>query len=139
MVITHYTLAVFEIIILMRQMFNPLHNITNQELFEKHLRNQNATMKIHDFCYEGKSSHVAAKLTSFTVSQDELVTKEDTGKEECIVHIAEYKKGISWAKVASNSEKIKPMALAVIEFSLSEAISHSAGSQSVSQPVENSV
>ena len=57
-------------------MLNPLHSITNQELFAIKV----ATMKIHDFCYEEKSSHVTAKLTPFAVSQDELlVRKEDTG------------------------------------------------------------
>ena len=43
-------------------------------------------------------------------------------------------KGISQAEATSNSEKIKPVALAIIELCLSEAISYS-----VSQSVENSV
>ena len=42
-------------------------------------------------------------------------------------------KGICRAEVMSNSEKIKPVSLAVIELHLSEGIS-----QSVSQSVENS-
>ena len=43
-------------------------------------------------------------------------------------------KGTSRAEAMSNSEKIKPVALAVIELHLSEGIS-----QSVSQSVENSI
>ena len=43
-------------------------------------------------------------------------------------------KDTSLAEVMSNSEKIKPIALAVIELRLSEGIS-----QSVTQSVENSV
>ena len=43
-------------------------------------------------------------------------------------------KGISQAEAMSNSEKIKPVALAVIKLHLSEGIS-----QSVTQSVENSV
>ena len=43
-------------------------------------------------------------------------------------------KGTCWAKATSNSEKIKPVALAVIELRLSEGIS-----QPVTQSVENSI
>ena len=40
-----------------------------------------ATMKnTDDFHYEGKPSRATAKSTSFSVSQDERDTKEDTGK-----------------------------------------------------------
>ena len=49
---------------------------------------------------------------------------------ECIV----WTKGTSWAEATSNSEKIKPLALAIIELRLSEGIS-----QSVVQSVENSI
>ena len=49
-------------------------------------------------------------------------------------------KGTSWAEAMSNSETIKPVALAVIELRLSEGIDISQLlSQSVSQPLENSV
>ena len=41
--------------------------------------------------------------------------------------------GTCWAEVTMNSEKIKPVSIAVIEIHLSESIS-----QSVSQAVENS-
>ena len=51
-------------------------------------------------------------------------------------------KGISPAEVTSNSEKIKPVALAVIELHLFEGISQSVTqivSQLLSQSVENSI
>ena len=47
-------------------------------------------------------------------------------------------KGTCRTEVTSNNEKIKPVALAVIELLLSEGISQSVSS-SVSQSVENSV
>ena len=74
----------------------------------------------NNFCYEGKPSCATAKLTLFTVSKD----------EECIVHT----EGTSRAKVILNSDKIKPVALAVVELPLSEGIS-----QLLSQSVEYSV
>ena len=51
-------------------------------------------------------------------------------------------KGTCLAEVMSNSEKLKPVALAVIKLRLSEGTSQSvtqSASQSVSQLVENSV
>ena len=45
-------------------------------------------------------------------------------------------KGTCWAKAMSNSEKIKPVALAVIELHLSEGISQLL-SQSVAKSVES--
>ena len=44
-------------------------------------------------------------------------------------------KGTSWAEAKLNSEKIKPVALAVIKLCLSEGISYSVR-QSVTQPVK---
>ena len=62
-------------------MFDPLHSITNQELFESTYAIKVATMKnMDDFHYEKKPSHATAKLTLFAVSKDEWNTKEDTGK-----------------------------------------------------------
>ena len=61
---------------------NPLHNSTNQELFDKHLCYQNSRYEKYGrfpLC-EGKPSRAIAKLTLFTVSKDEWDTKEDTGK-----------------------------------------------------------
>ena len=64
-------------------MFNPLHNITNQELFEKHLNSaiKVATMKnMEDIHFKGNASHATAKTTPFAcaVSKEEWDTKEDT-------------------------------------------------------------
>ena len=62
-------------------MFNLLHSVTNQELFEMHLCNQSSHYgKYGQFRYEGKPSCATAKLTPYTVSKDEWDTKEDTGK-----------------------------------------------------------
>ena len=47
-------------------------------------------------------------------------------------------KGTSWAEAMSNSEKIKPVALTVIELCLTEGISQSV-TYLLSQSVENSV
>ena len=48
------------------------------------------------------------------------------------LHVLQYAKGTSRDKAMSNSEKIKPVALAVIELHLSEGISQSV-TQSVSR------
>ena len=53
----------------------------NQELFEKHLYNQNSHCEnTDDFHYEEKPSRATAKSTLFAVSKDEWDTTEDTGK-----------------------------------------------------------
>ena len=77
----------------------------------------------NDFHFEGKPSHATAKLTPFAVSKDEWHTKEETGKS--MKNVLYVPKGTSWAEATSNSEKIKPVALAVIELCLSESISQS--------------
>ena len=62
-------------------MFNPLHNITNQELFESTSAIKSSHYEnMDDFRYEGKPSRATAKPTLFAVSKDEWDTKEDTGK-----------------------------------------------------------
>ena len=43
-------------------------------------------------------------------------------------------KGISWAEVTSNSDKIKPISLAIIKLCLSEGIN-----QSLTQLIEKSI
>ena len=95
-----------------------------------------ATMKNTDnFCYKGKPSRATTKLTLFAVRKDELDTEENTGKSmknALYVLCSGMSKGTSRAKVTLNSEKIKPIALAIIKLCLSEGIS-----QSVTQPVEN--
>jgi len=45
--------------------------------------------------------------------------------EECIIMYCSMPKGTSQAEVMSNSEEIKPLALAVIKLCLSEGISQS--------------
>jgi len=91
-----------------------------------------------------KPAHATTKLTPFTVSKDEWNTKEDTGKSlKNALHALRYdcwgacyvafcsgilsiftkrmfvmlciSKGTSQAEATLNSEKIKPIALAVIE------------------------
>ena len=86
-----------------------------------------ATMKnSDDFCFEGKPSRATAKSTLFAVNKDEWNTKEETGKSiknTLYVPIHCMPKGTSQSKATSNSEKIKPVALAIIKLRLSEGIS----------------
>ena len=64
-----------------------------------------------------KPSHATTESTLFAVSKGEWNTKEDTDK--FIVHTyCDIPKGTSWAKVMSNSEISKPVALAVICLSI---------------------
>ena len=118
-------------------MFNLLHSITNQELFEKHLCNQsNPYENADDFRYEEKPSCASAKSTPFAVNKDEWDTKEDIGKfmkMHCMY--CGMPKGTCPAEAMSNSEKIKTLALAVIKVRLSEGISQSV-IYSVSQSVD---
>jgi len=59
----------------------------------------------------------------FVVSKDEWDTKEGTGKSmKKILYVLRCAKGTSRDKATSNSKKIKPIALAVIELCLSEGI-----------------
>ena len=68
-----------------------------------------------DFRYDGKPSRAIATLTLFAVSKDEWDTKEDTGKSmKNALYILRYAK-----RHLSNSEKIKPVSLAIIELCLS--------------------
>ena len=79
-----------------------------------------------DFCYEGKPSRAIAKSTLFAVSKDEWDTKEDTGKSmKNALYVLQYAKGTSQAEATSNSEKTKPVALAIIKLCLSGGISQS--------------
>ena len=86
-------------------MLGLLHSSTNQEVFEKQF-----------LVTQRKPSRATNKLMLFTVSKDEWNTKEDTGKSlKNALHVQRYAKGTSRAEATSNSEKIKPVALAVIE------------------------
>ena len=84
-----------------------------------------ATMK-NTGQYKGKPSHATTKLTPFGVSKDEWDTKEDTGKsmKNALMYCG-MPKGTCRAEATLNSEKIKPVALAIIKLCLSEGISQS--------------
>ena len=85
-----------------------------------------------DFCYKGKPLRATTKSTLFAVRKDEWDTKEDTGKYmKNVLYVLWYAKR---AEATSNSEKIKPIALAIIRLRFSEGIS-----QSVTQSVSYSV
>ena len=74
---------------------------------------------IHHMLYTTKS-------TLFAVSKDEWDTKEDTGKSmKNALYILRYAKRHQLAEATLNSEKIKPVTLAVIELRLSEGIRQS--------------
>jgi len=64
------------------------------------------------------------KLTPFVVSEDEGATKEGPGKSRMLCMYSGMAKGTSQAKVTLNSEKIKTVALAIIEL---RGISQSGG------------
>ena len=102
----------------------------NKELFEKHLCNQNSHYEnTDDFCYKGKLSRAITKSTLFAVRKDDGTQRRPLVRPlgmNCTY--CSMPKGTCQAEVMSNSEKIKPIALAIIELCLSEGIS-----QSVSQ------
>ena len=72
-------------------MFNRLHSSTNQELFEKHLCNQNSHYeKYGRFPLRGGAT---TKSTLFAVSKDAWDTKEDTGKSmKNALYVLQYAK-----------------------------------------------
>ena len=77
-----------------------------------------------NFHYERKPSCATTKSTLFAVSKDEWNTKEDTGKSmKNALYVLRYAKRHLSGWATSNSEKIKPTALAVIKLCLSEIIS----------------
>ena len=68
------------------------------------------------FVTQRKPSCATTKWMLFTVSKDEWNTKEDSGKSlKNVLDILRYAKGTSRAKTMSNSEKVKPIALAITE------------------------
>ena len=78
------------------------------------------TMKNTDnFRYGGNY----CQITLFAVSKDERDTKEDTGRMHCMY--CSVPKGTCPANTTPNSEKIRPVALAIIKLHLSESISYS--------------
>ena len=65
----------------------------------------------------------ALKLMLLTISRDEYNSKEDSGKSlKNALDVLQYAKRHLLAEAAFNSEKIKPIALAVIELRFSEGI-----------------
>ena len=99
-------------------MFNLLHSSANEELLKSTSTIKVATMKnMDDFRYEGKPSHTTAKSTLFAVSKDEWDTNEENGKSMKRMHCTYcgMPKGTSRVEVTLNSEKIKPIALVVME------------------------
>ena len=77
-----------------------------------------------DSHYEGKPTHAITRSKLFAVSKDELDTKEDTGKSILnALYVLRYTKRHLSGQSDINSEKIKPIALAVIKLRLSDGIS----------------
>jgi len=63
------------------------------------------------------------KSTLFMENKDEWGTKEGTGKSmKNALHVQQCGKGTSWAEATLNSEKINPVALAIVELRKSEGI-----------------
>ena len=76
-------------------MFNLLHSSTTQELFEKHLCNQNSHYeKYGQFPLRREAlSPATAKSIPFAVSKDEWDTKEDTSKSmKNALYVLQYAK-----------------------------------------------
>ena len=97
--------------------------------------NFNYVKNTDDFHYEGKRSRATSKSGFFAVNRDEWDTKHDTGKSmKKALYVLWFAKRHLSAEVTSNSEKIKPIALAVFKLCFSEGIN-----QSVTQSVENSI
>ena len=108
-------------------MFNLLHSSTNQELFEKHPCYQNSHYEKHRrfplrreaiTCYRHIDTLLSAKINGR--QRKTLVSQLRMHCTYCGMP-----KGTCQAETTSNSEKIKPVALAVIELCLSEGISQS--------------
>ena len=69
-----------------------------------------------------------ANLTPWAVSKMKWDTKEDKGKSMMhALYVLGMPNGMSWDGAMLNSEKIKPEALAVIEFHLPEGIRQAGG------------
>ena len=83
-----------------------------------------ATKKnMDDFRYEGKPSRATSKSTPFADNGTQRRTLVSPRRMHCMY--CGMPKGTCRAEATSNSEKIKPIALAVIELRLSEGISQS--------------
>ena len=77
-------------------MFTQLHSSTNQELFEKHVRDQSSHYEKYGrflVTQRKPSARATTKLTLFNVSKDEWNTKEDTDKSlKNALHVQLYAK-----------------------------------------------
>jgi len=84
--------------------------------------------------YRGFLLQMDKKSTLFVVNKDEWVTKEGSGKSmKNALHVRWYgKRYLSSCEAMWNSEKVKPVALTIVELRASDR-------QLVSQSVENSV
>ena len=85
---------------------------------------------------EQKTSHLVTSAPTETVNSPLVVVDGISSETHCTY--CGMPKGTCRANAMSGSEKIKPVALAVIELHLSEGIDQSV-TQSVSQSLENSV
>ena len=70
-----------------------------------------------NFHYEGKSSHGTNKLSPYSLSAKMNGTQRRTLVSPRRMHYTYcgMPKGTSWAEVMPNSEKMKPIALVIIE------------------------
>jgi len=118
-------------------MFNSLHSSTDQELFEKHLCNQgNLYGKYGQFPLRTGSHHMQPPNQRFSLSAQTNGTQRRTLVSPRRMHCTYcgMPKGTSRTEAMLNSEKTKPITLAVIKLCLSEGIR-----QAVSQSEENSI
>jgi len=99
-------------------MFDSIHSSMNQEVFEKHLCNKNCHYEKYGLFLvtQRKPSRATTKLMLFIVSKDNG-TQRRTLVSPWRIHCmyCGVPKGTSWGEATSNSEKIKSIALAVIE------------------------
>jgi len=89
-------------------MFKLLHSSTNWQLLEKLFCNQSDYYEKYWLWKEAITN-----LTLFAVSKDEWHTKEDTGKSIKNGLCACMPNSTSWVEETLNSEKIKPLPLAI--------------------------
>jgi len=95
-------------------MFDSLHCSTNQEVFEKHVYDKSSYYEKYGqfLIMQRKPSCATTKSTLFTVSKDKWNTKEDTSKSlKNALHVLRAPLQLKQIR----TEKIKPVALAVIE------------------------
>jgi len=103
-------------------MFDSLHSSTNQELFEKHLCKSSHYEKYGRFLLtQRKPSHATTELMLPLSAKMKGTQRVSPWRMHCTY--CGMPKGTSRVEATSNSEKIKPVALAVIKLHWSEGIS----------------